>query len=228
MLTRIQLVDYALTQAQLDTNFRTLGRTWLNHVLNKLYKRSNYLNSNILAAAVPLVAGVDIYALPTDFGRADACFFYNAQGIQGAEIPIVDSYMFDPWKQGSSTGAPSVAYIDVDTETIHFNSKPSQGSTDYYRLRYFKEAPSYSTDSSDDNVIPDFEDQDMLIQEVIAQAFEYTDDERQDKKKAEAMMSRKDFQRNMNQNDNQSVCELDRLIFRNHSWNRRRNNRSGF
>lgn len=227
MFTRIALVNFCLEQAQLDSTFQTLGRKWLNHALLKLVKRSNYKNLNTLATDAPFVAGVTSYALPADFGRSDACFFVNSAGAQGSEIQILEPYQFDPHKQGSIIGAPSVCMIDRDTMTIKFNAAPSPTTTDLYRLRYWKSAPSYSLDSADDSVVPDFDDQDVLLQEMLAIAFEFNDDERQDKKKMEAKMSRQEFQRNMYESDNKSTIDLDRTVFRPRTGVTRRSYRAG-
>ncbi len=215
-LTRLQLVTLALDQAQLDSSFVTKANLWLNYILEKLGRRTNFKFYNKNAPDVAFVTGVKDYALPTDFGRADACFLIGPSQEIGAEIPLYEPYVFDPTKNDTSSGNATTAMIDLEAMLIRFNIKPdaTAGSNYSYRLRYFTTPPQYSLTSSDDNVVPNFQDQEWLLQELIAMAFEFSDDERQQSKKADAKMAQKDFLRNSYESDGVSSVDLDRLVFR--------------
>lgn len=230
-LTRIQLVDFALEQAQLDSSFQAHGRKWLNHAILKLGKRRNYKFYNKITNT-PFVAGQREYNLPSDFGslvadygKGDACFIVQPNGSDwqiGQEILLLEPYVFDQSNTGVTSGDPNTAMIDLENGKIIFNTAAPQGTNKYWRLRYFATPPQYSLDATDDNVVVKFGDQDVLLQEMLNLAFEFMDDERQQAKKADLKDANRQFERNMYQDDLNSTVDLDRNMFRSRSWVSRR------
>jgi len=212
-LTRIQLVDEALAQAGLDSGYRTRGRTWLNIVLEKLSVRTNYKfwRKSVDAA---FVANQKDYNLPADFKRIDTIFFVDSSGNQGNSISIREPYEAEPFRQDTSRGFPVVAWIDENTDKVKFNSAPSSVDTQMYRLNYFKDAPSYSTDATDDAVVVDFDDQWVLLEELKLMAMEWADDERYQPKKDDVKKAHIEHQRNMYQSDANSSIPLNNEVFR--------------
>lgn len=226
MLTNIEIIDFALQQAQLDTGFRAQAYTWLNHILNTRADRTDMLSYR-KSLDTPFTAGTRSYPYPDDFLRANAMFLVDNQGNVGAEILILDPYRFDAVNTGAQTGYPSVCMIDTNTGLINFNQTAPSSADKLWRFKYYKKAPTY-TFTTDDAVVPDYEDQDTLLQELIAMAMEFTDDERQDKAKMKAKMTRQDYERNMYQSDLTSQVDLNRNVFRPRSNVLRRTYRGGF
>lgn len=223
-MTRIALINHALDQAGLDSSFQTKARTWLNTVLEKLSIRTNYKFYR-KKAETAWVSGQKAYNLPADYQRSDSCFMLDPAGNPGQAIPIVEPYEFDMYTPGSSSGTPVMATIDLDAGTIIFSSAPSDPNGRSYRLWYFRDPPTYSTDTTDDSVVPDFEDQETLIQELILMAYQFREDEREAAQERKLKETKAEFQRNMFESDGTSVMPLNSFVFRN---GRRRGRRSGF
>lgn len=210
-LTRIQLIDHVLNQSQLDSSYRDLARTWLNIVRTKFATDTKFKIWRKQATLVPFVAGQQTYDLPTDFLNFDQAFVIDANGTQGSQIYSYDSYEFDP-ASSQASGDPSFLTIDEDNRKIIFNSVPETGKS--YKLYYYYSPVAYSTDSTDDNVIPDFPNQNLLIQEMIVLAYENRDDERYPMKVAEAEKANVKHQRNLSQNIGTGVMQLSQASFR--------------
>jgi len=207
-------MDYALGQAQLDSSFRPDARLWYNIIVTRLTDRFDYPFYRKSADGTFLV-GQKSYALPSDFKRADFCYQTNENGNQGAMIPIVDNYLFEQMNGGSISGPSSVAKIDTAGDLIVFNtSVGSSGSTNGYRLFYFKKPTQVNTDGSNDAAVPDFDDQNTLMEELKAEAFEFRDDQRYGQKKQEAKDSLVQYQRNQYNDDSYSVVPLNAITFR--------------
>jgi hypothetical protein len=217
MLTLLQIMDHALSQAQLDSTFRADARQWYNIIVNKLAAYSDYPFYR-KSEDLPYVQGQRRYALPADFKNADEAYQVDSNGFQSMMIPLVDSYMFNQMAAGNVSGNASVAYIDTQTNEIVLNSAPLNGVVGI-RLFYFKSPSQVDLDGADDASIPDFKDQQLLIEEMKAMAYEFRNDDRYQMKKQEAMRAKADFDRNMYQDDSYSVMPLNAVNFR--STNRR-------
>lgn len=212
-LTRIQLVDEALAQAGLDQGYRTRGRTWLNIILEKQAVRTNYKFWR-KSVDTAFVANQKDYDLPVDFKRIDSVFFVDVSGNQGNGISVREPYDAEPHRQDTSRGFPSVVWVDEHEDKLKFNSAPAAVDTQKYRLNYFKDAPSYSTDATDDTVVVDFDDQWLLLEELKLMAMEWADDERYQSKKADVKEAKIEHQRNMYQSDGNSSIPLNNEVFR--------------
>lgn len=211
--TKLELIDLALNQAQLDSSYRPNARIWLKMIIEKQSKEFKWPFYRKLTPFVPLVANQTSYNIPTDMRRPDEIYLYNSAGQKGSHVPILDSYEFDQTVVGTLTGQPSFAMYDIDTAKIIFNSSPSS-TTDGYKMRYFRNCVSPSTTSSDDGVAPDFDDQNFLVQELMKWAMENLDDERQDKKRQEAKEDLLLSKRQVYENDGTSKFNLQQDTFR--------------
>lgn len=212
-LTRLALVDEALAQAGLDTGFRTRGRTWLNIALEKLSVRTNYRSNRVQNYDTPFVAGTTEYSKPTNFLRIDTVYFLDSNGNQGNPIKILEPYEFEPLVS-LGAGFPSAVMIDDQSDKIRFNSAPGTVAGEEFRMSYWKKATTYSTDSTDDSVVVDFDDQWTLMEEIKAMAYEFLADEREPMKKKEAERASQTYQRNMFQSDANSTVSLNQEVFR--------------
>jgi hypothetical protein len=210
-LTRIALINHVLNQSQLDSSYQTLARTWLNILRRKYADDTDFKIWRKTAANVLFISGQNSYSLPTDFARVDSCFLIGETGQKAAQIFIYDSYEFDPYPN-TPNGDPSGATIDELNKKIVFNTFPNSGK--YYQLNYFYTPTDYSTDNTDDNVVPDFPNQNLLIQEMILLAYENRDDERYQSKAQEAQMANVKHQRNASQNPGTSTLQLNQAHFR--------------
>lgn len=225
MLTLIQMIDHALSQAQLDSSFRQDARTWYNVIVNRLTANYDYPRYRT-SADINFVAGQKSYDLPTDFNRADECYQINVNGDQGAMIPLMDSYMFQQMNGGNISGPASVGYIDINDNKILLNTKAGGNTgTNGLRLYYFKTPTQVNLFGADDASIPDFPDQDSMIEELKAMAYEFRNDERYPQKKAEANKAKDNYQRNQYNDDSYSVTPLNAVTFR---GNNRRSRSRGF
>ncbi len=211
-LTRIQIVNQALDLTGLDSGFQAKGREWLNIIIERLALRQDYKFYE-KTADTAFIQGQRDYALPADFSRAETIYYVQNNGQVGYPIPIVESYMFDQYNYGIINGMPTMAMIDDEDDTVRFNSNPVP-TNDSYRLRYYRKPVLLSTSSSDDNLVPDFKDQDTLLEELKAMCFEFRDDQRYMSKKQEAAKTNRDYQRNMYQDNENSQTELNKFYFR--------------
>ena len=211
-LTNIQLINLALEQSGLDSSFQTKARTWLNHVSLKLAERQDYPKFNT-QSNIPFVSGQRAYDLPATFLRSDSAYLYkNAEDQRGVDILLVSKYMFDKYRV-SASGNPSIATIDEDNNQIIFNSIPNN-ALQGCRLRYFRKPVAIATDTTNDNDTPDFPDQDLLLQELQVMAYEFVGDPREQSKAQQAMATKRDFQKNMYNDDSFSQISLENTHFR--------------
>jgi len=222
-LTRIDIVNTALEQSQLDSTYQSKARKWLNIIVDRLALRKNYKFYYKTADDVPFVAGTLEYALPLDYQRSDSCFVIS-NAAQGREIIIVEPYRFEQTSFVNLNGDPTAALIKIENQTIKFNSSPAQGTTASYRFNYWRSPQALTLDAADDLVIPDFEDQDILIQELVKWAFEYLDDERYGQKAGEIKSAHQEHQRNMYESDGTGQMDLARGMFRPRTNSRGRGN----
>lgn len=221
-LTRIELIDVALKQSGLDSSFRTDARTWLNIILKKQGGDYDWPEWAVTSPYTVFVPGTSAYALPADFEHADTIYLYqlnNGLYQRGQQILIMDSYRFDEVNWLTLSGTPTAAWIDEENSTIQFNSAPNNNQQGF-KLRYFKDAPQYSTSSADDAVVPEFKDQNFLIQELQKWALEFQDDQRFPAKMAESQNDLKITKRNNLQNDASPSMPLQNTTFRGRTRNR--------
>lgn len=207
-LNRIKLVDFALDQAGLDQGFRSKARLWLNHAIEKLSIRTDYKFYSKVAD-ISLPAGSDSADLPNDFQRPNTAYLVSQNQLQN-QIWIVEDYVFDQ-RRSLSQGDPEVAIVDLDAQKLVVNRPAS--ATRLIRLRYQRVPDQLSEDATDDLVIPDFEDQDTLLEELIKYCYRYRDDERQQIQEQLVEKSKQEFQRNMIPADNLSRIELAQDVF---------------
>jgi len=223
MLTLLQMIDYALNQAQLDSSFRPDARLWYNITVNRLANKYDYPFYRKKDDTV-FVPGTKDYSLPADFNRADTCYQIDSQGNQGAMIPILEPYLFDQMNGGNISGPSSVAMIDQLAAQIKFNTSLSDNNASVgYRLLYFRKPEQVDLTGTDDAAVPDFLDQDTLMEELKKNAFEFRDDPRYMQKKMEAKEALVEYQRNQYNNDSYSTVPLNAVNFR--STNRRSRSR---
>lgn len=194
-LTRIQIVNLALDQAGLDTSYQAKARNWLNFVTQKLAGQYNYKFYLETASDVPFVQNITSYNLPADFSKTDTIYRVSSTGTLGDQIFVLESYRFDQYARGLA-GDPSLAMVDTEAGVIRFNTLPTSTTATSFRLRYFKKPATLSLDNTDDAVVPDFKDQNVLVQELMQMAYENLDDERFSDKRAEAKDANQKLQRN--------------------------------
>ena len=94
-----------------------------------------------------------------------------------------------------------------------FNINPGDNYYGYI-LRYFRKPADLSTTSADDSVVPDFLDQEYLVQELVKYMHEFTDDERYEAKKAESKEKLREYRINSYQNDSTPQAPLEQFIYR--------------
>jgi len=214
-LNRLQIVDLAIAQAQLDSSYRAQARMWLNVIIDKQSSDFRWPFYNKQAAFTQFVVGSSSYLVPQDYSKSDSIYLYNVDGQRGAEVPIVEPYIFDQSVPGNLTGRPNFAMIDVTNQRIIFNATPGAADSQMgYKLRYFRMPNVLSLDVIDDTAIPDFADQNFLIQELIKWAFENLDDERYSQKAGEAQKNLQDTKRMVYENDGTSNFPLEMNTFR--------------
>jgi hypothetical protein len=229
MLTLLQMMDYALGQAQLDSSFRADARMWYNIVVNRLTANFDYPFYRT-SADTPFVVGQKEYALPADFKTADECYKIDQNGYMGSPIPIIQSYLFNQMDTGNTSGPANVAMIrTMDSQTLNgkivFNASLASGNGEGFRLFYFKRPAQVATNGANDASVPDFLDQNTIMEELKKEAYEFRNDERYMQKKAEAKESMALFQRNQYNDDAFSTVPLNAQVFR---GNNRRTRSRGF
>lgn len=211
-LTNIQLINLALKQAGLDSSFQTDARTWLNHISRTEALRQDYPKFR-KSSDITFVSGQRAYNLPSDFLRSDMAYIYEpSTGKRGSDILIMQDYMFEKYRI-TANGNPSVAVIDENNSQIVFNTLPNDTSK-ACRLWYFREPTAIATDSTNDGDIPDFPDQDFLKDKLMEYAYEFLEDKRENKKGAQAEKTKREFQKNMYNDDSYSQVPLESTHFR--------------
>jgi hypothetical protein len=213
MLTLLQMIDYALGQAQLDSSFRPDARLWYNVVVNRLTDRFDYPFYR-KKSDTTFLSGVKEYTLPSDFKRVDECYQIDSVGNLGAMIPLVDAYVFNQMNTGNISGPPAVAYIDKANNKIIFNAALSDSNGNGFRLFYYRKPNQVNLNGTDDNTVPDFEDQTTMMEALKAEAYEFRNDERYAMKKQEEKASLVEFQRNQYNDDSYSIIPLNAMNFR--------------
>lgn len=218
-LTRIGIINLALDQAGLDSSFQTKARNWMNVITTQLSFETRYKFYNkYMTPDTPFVPGQSKYTLPTDYQRSDTIYLINSDGSRGNEIFLVEPYRFDATTYYLN-GLPNTAMIDLEGGKIVFNNTPTSTNNSLFRFRYFRKPAVLSTDNTDDAVIPDFESQDVLIQELIKMAFFHQDDDRYQAQKAQVTQSKQEHQRNMYEAESMGQVDLAHAQFR-QRWRR--------
>lgn len=212
--TRIQLIDLAISQAQLDSSMRPLARSWLNLIIDKQVREFKWPFYNKLGPYTPFLSGQDEYTVPADYQRSDSMFVYTSSGQQANPIYIVEPYIFDQQRRGNLAGNPAYAMIDLNRQKIVLSCKPGPSVTNGFKLRYFRFAQILSLTDADDNEIPDFEDQNWLLQELVKMGFEFLDDDRYQDKRGESREDLKLSKRQVYENDGTSTMPLETAHFR--------------
>lgn len=216
-LTLIGIINLALDQSGVDSSYQTKARTWFNFITNTLSEQNNYKFYNTTATAVPFLTNVRTYPLPATFQKADTCYRLNPDGSMGTQIFIVESYDFDNYLRNVS-GDPTLAYIDIGNQNIIFNNLPTSNTSTSYVLRYFRKPTQYAVDGSQDTVIPDFPDQNVLVQELIKMCFKDLDDERYQQQSSDALDAQRKLQRNQFQNEDTGKVDLSHANFVRRRW----------
>lgn len=219
MQTRIQLVDLALFTAQLDSGYRAQGRQWLNLIIDKLARDFNWPFYRVHQAPAAFTATSIL--LPTNYSHADNLYLYtNAQKF--IEIKINEPSIFDQYPTGY-TGIPQAAMIQTvnpefsgtaQQKQIVFNAIPDLSAPYTWQLNYFRRPVDLSVDSSDDALVPDFEDQTVLLEELTAWAMKNSDDERYVQQKTEAKGITRDAKVNTYDYNSNSKLELNTAVFK--------------
>lgn len=190
MKTRVQLMDEALHLAGLDSGYYTLTRGWLNTIIEAQARNFRWPFYAKTAPDVPFIAGQLAYDVPGDLAQPNTIFLVQ-NGQRGAEISIVDPGLFEVYKYGTAAGSPRYATIytsydaGAQVQTLNFD-QVALNSNASYRLAYFRLPEPQSLDNTDDNNIPDFQNQDFLIEALIKVMNKDEDDSRYEAQKAEA------------------------------------------
>lgn len=216
MKTRVQLMDESLHLAGLDSGYYALTRGWLNTIIEAQARNFDWPFYAKTAADVALVSGTLAYSVPTDFARPNTIFLIqNSQ--KGSEIKVVDPGLFEVYKPATTIGTPRFATVytvmgaSAPTQTLNFDQVPSNGAQSY-RLAYYRLPVAMSLDSSDDSKVPDFLNQDFLIEELIKKMMKDEDDTRYDAQKGESAEVERKAKFNTYQ-ANASTVTLDRGRF---------------
>lgn len=197
------VVNRAIELGQLDSSFLVLAREAYNLILNDETTSYDFPYYRTQASDVPLTSKT--MALPVDYSRSDTCYLVD-QNNNVSPIVIISKYRFDRMVNGSLTGDPTMAYIDLSNRKIVFNSVPSANRT--YRLTYFRLPAVVDESGGNDGDTVDFENPLTLVYLIAAYLLDYTDDERAPmiQQKADKML--RDNKLNSYDEDNNSIVEL--------------------
>lgn len=227
MLTRLQLLTYALDQAQLDSSYLPQARLWLNHYIEKQARNFDWPWFRVVSSAVTMTPGTLSYSLASNYGRSDTLYLYqNAQRVK--QVFIVEPSLFDQYNNNvNSAGFPEVAYIQAASpifdvsgnqiKTLVFNQAPNNSNISFVHTWFRRPvflATTGAQATTDDALVPDFEDQDMLLQEMMKVAFQNIDDDRQVSQMQISMQAAKEAKINAADQDDNSVVELATSVFR--------------
>ncbi len=192
MLTRAQLMDLALTQAGLDSGFYTQARQWLNNFIAEQARNFDWPFYFKFQADQNFVGNQLEYSVPTDFARPGRAIYMIQGGTRSQDVQVMEPEEFGQYINIGSSTRPMVSMIRYDYTAgayipkLVFNSVPTATSGNLmYRLPYYRLPADMSTTNSDDTKIPDFLNQDFLIESMKKWAFEHQDDARYAAKKQE-------------------------------------------
>lgn len=212
--TVLDVIDTAIGMAQLDLSFRPLARGFYNRLLEKHARNFDFPYYRKVQADQNFIAGQLSYDLPDDYSRSDDCYLIGQGSQRGPEIRIVDPYYFDQLSVSNYSGTPRVAKIDLSNRKIVFDGVPSSGTSYQFRHAYFRLPEAIDTEGGDDSESPDFEQPELLIQDLTAWLMKYTDDERQPGQAQETQQGLRDMKLNAYDQDPDPKVQLASSAFR--------------
>lgn len=227
MLTRAQMMAEALNLAGLSADFYGLARVWINTIIETQARDFDWDFYAKTASDTTLVPGTLSYSVPADFCKPNGNMYLIQNSQRGPEIRVVDAQTFNLYKTGTGSGAPRMAMIVTSmgasgpTQAVHFDQVSSQTNT-AFRMPYFRMPTALSTSDSDDTKVPDFLNQNFLIEEIIKYAFKYRDDERYGQQAGESQVVLRAAKMNQS-NTAQPVVQLatDKFVPTGFRWWRR-------
>jgi hypothetical protein len=183
-LTRSDLVLTALKQAGRGAELKAHAEILLNQQLRTLANTNKYPKLRKVGAVSTLSAGSSTLPLPADFGAGVDRLLTGIQRIAIEEKTLdefVDMGGFP--ETTASAGRPSYYFLDREAGVFRFNVSADQ-AYDILPI-YFKTPADIAIGAPGDLEYPWFEDDKILTELLIAQVYQYTEDQRefeQDKK----------------------------------------------
>lgn len=177
-LGRLEIVEVAVKQAGRSAELYAHSKLLLNNLLRNRALSKKYRVLKKIGTTITLVQGADTVDLPTDFGAA----FESILPLDGSQ-PIIELESADFTERGgfhrsgSTTGCPIFCMVDREAGKVRFNCVANK-NFDLQPIYYKLPAP-YTLDSTDDNTKVWYEDDEALIEGLIARIYQYTDDPRE-------------------------------------------------
>lgn len=206
-----EVISLSLAQAKLDDTFAQLARRHYNMIMREQSEDFDWPFWRKTADRTTFISGTTRYAVPEDYSRSDLVHYYTAEGQRGSKILICSPYEFDQLRGSLGAGVPRYAYVDQESRELVFESAPASGS---FELAYFRKGTEIDTEGGNDSDPVDFGSDSFIIKKLTAALLEYTDDDRQDAKDQKAEQKLVQMKRNVFDQDDNSVCELNSAKFR--------------
>ena len=175
--TRIEIVTTAMNKAGVSVAIRTEVNGWFNDMLRTWAFEHKWPKLKKIGAAIT-VTGVTA-PFPTDFGAGMDNLLFGDDKTPLAFYDLDDFVFKRGFEVANSTNArPDFYTIDENNEVFRFNRTPDKS---YSAIPIYYSIPTVITA---DATKPWFHDDEAMIQGLIAEIYQYTEDSREDKQNA--------------------------------------------
>ncbi len=171
------IIQDAVSMAQLDSGFYVLARKYYNLILENYARNVTWPYFLKTQTDQILLQGQNEYDLPDDWAKEQDLYLIAPSGQRGQEILILDPYQFDQL-DNAANGQPTFAKIKATERKLVFNNSPSSSNYNY-KFTYYRLPNAIDTEGANDADTPDFDNPMQLIEEMTARLMKYNDDERQ-------------------------------------------------
>lgn len=172
---RLEIVQKSLWLAGRDVSLSSSAKDWLNDLLRNWALEYKYPSLRKVGSTLTLAAGSSTVALPTDYGAGmDNLLFGDEKTplFEKTGDEFVDLGGFPASTAGNTR--PVFYMIDKQASIFRFNSQADKA---YSFIPIYFSAPAAITN---DNAFPWFEDDKVLIQGLIGEIYQYTEDPREE------------------------------------------------
>lgn len=181
-LSRIKIVETAITQAGRGAELNDHARLLLNAILKDQATRFRYPVLKKVGAPMILPAGATSIAVPDDFGAGAEAMLFGVEKMQILETMMPDfirAYGFP--RDDAQASRPTAFMVDDEAQSFRFNAIADQ---DYPFIPiYFKLPADLAIDDTDDPTKLWYGNDLSIINGLMWAIYQYTDDSREDKQK---------------------------------------------
>lgn len=219
--TRAAIVNKSLQRAGRGNELKSLANEMLNDVLHDLAYTGKYPVLHKIGALTSLPPSTSTVALPSDFGIGMDSLAFDDQIVPLVEYTKEEFADAGFMKTSINTTGRPVAYtIDLEGGLIRFDVISNIAYT--FIPIYYKIPDAIPLDATGDNFKPWFPNDLVLVQKLIAEIYQFTEDPREIAQDAKADKKLAEYQRaNFKISGGSSRLRLAPQIFRRRQFKHR-------